>query len=67
MVGGNPFNHLGDFKEGIRIRVLFFMVCVWYVRKRNSILEGVENLRMEDSYGEGCMEWKKIYVSLCRF
>jgi len=35
--------------------------------ERNSILEGVENLRMEDSYGKGCMEWKKIYVSLCRF
>ncbi len=30
--------------------------------ERNSIRGGVENLGMEDSHGEGCKEWKKMYV-----
>jgi hypothetical protein len=33
--------------------------------ERNSILRGVKNLGMEDSHGEGCKKWKKMYVSLC--
>ncbi len=33
--------------------------------ERNSILGGVENLGIEDSHGEGCKEWKKMYVPLC--
>lgn len=33
--------------------------------ERNSILRGVENLEMEDFHGEGCKEWKDMYVSLC--
>jgi hypothetical protein len=33
--------------------------------ERNSILEGVENMGIEDFHGEGCKEWKKIYISLC--
>ncbi len=39
MVGGNPPNHLGDFQEGIRIRILFSKgqcgPCVWYLGKGN--------------------------------
>jgi hypothetical protein len=31
-------------------------------RERNSILGGVRNLGMEDSHGEGCKEWKNMYV-----